>query len=136
MRNQILPTLLIVVVGLFVSCKKESVKPAPVVPSTEVVNVKIAPNQSYQADITDATKITIAKQAAHFSVSETFASGEKGAPVYKYVPAADFAGSDEVTLVSSRVEVNYFSGGCSPDNGAGHATVTTKYITLKITVAN
>ncbi len=136
MRHQILPTLLIVVMALFVSCKKESVKPAPVIPTIEVVNVKIAPNQSYQADITDATKISIAKQATHFSVSETLASGEKGAPVYKYLPATDFTGTDEVTLVSSKVEVSYFSGGCSTDNSADHATVTTKYITLKITVAN
>ena len=138
MKKQILPSLLLIaIVVSFVSCKKESMKPAPVVPSTEVVQVKISPNQTYQADMNDATKISIAKQAIHFSVSEALVNGENGAPGYKYVPAADFTGSDEVTLISSKTETSYFSGGgCSNGNSNEHTTVTTKYITLKITVGN
>lgn len=138
MKKQILPSLLLIaIVVFFVSCKKESMKPAPVVPSTEVVQVKISPNQTYQADMNDATKISIAKQAIHFSVSEALVNGENGAPGYKYVPAADFTGSDEVTLISSKTETSYFSGGgCSNGNSNEHTTVTTKYITLKITVGN
>jgi hypothetical protein len=137
MKKQILPSLLLIAIMVFfVSCKKESMKPAPVTPSTEVVQVKISPNQTYQADMNDATKISIAKQAIHFSVSEALVSGENGAPGYKYVPAADFTGSDEVTLISSKTETSYFSGGCSTENSNEHTTVTTKYITLKITVGN
>jgi hypothetical protein len=138
MRKQILPSLLFIsIMVFFVSCKKESVKPAPaVVSSSETVNVKISPNQPYQMDLADASNLTILKQASHFSISEALAKGENGVPVYKYAPVADFAGTDEVTLLSSKTDASYFSGAACHLGHDNKAATITQYITLKITIAN
>lgn len=142
-KTILLPFFLLAALVFLSSCKKESVSNTAAPTPDETINVKITPNQSYQMDLTNAGTVSISRQAIHFLLSEARLNSETGAPVYKYVPATDFTGNDEVVLVSTKTVTNYSassnSGGCHNAND-GSATTTTstlsKNITLKITVDN
>jgi hypothetical protein len=133
-----LPMLLPVLMVVFLSCKKESVQGlAPAAPD-ETIAVKIAPNQSYILNLPESNNVSISRQAAHFSVSEALVNAENGIPSYRYIPATDFTGNDEVSLISSKTSINYSTSG-SAACGSGSSdskTSSTNLITLKITVAN
>jgi len=133
-----LPLLLPALMVVFLSCKKESINTlAPAIPG-ETIAVKIAPNQSYILSLPEASNLSISRQAAHFSVSEALVNTETGIPSYKYIPATDFTGNDEILLVSSKPIINYSSSG-SGACGSGNSdskTSGTSFITLKITIAN
>jgi hypothetical protein len=134
----LLPILLAGIIVFSLSCKKESLD--NLVPSTsgETINVRIAPNQSYEKDLTNAGTVSILRQAIHFSVSETIVNIESGGQVYKYVPAKDFTGTDEVLLMANKSEESHFgndSGGCG-SSSAYTTSIGTKYTTIKITVDN
>jgi hypothetical protein len=135
----LLPFFLLGVMVFSLSCKKESHDMIPLSAPGETLNVKIAPNQSYQLDLADAGTVSISRQAIHFLVSDATANNENGALVYKYIPATDFTGNDEVVLLATKTVVNYTTsnnGGC-PASGNGYTTsVTNKSISLKITVGN
>jgi hypothetical protein len=134
--------LLLLVPGLLVfypSCKKESYDIMVISPPYETISVKIAPNQPYQMDLADAGTVSISRQAVHFLVSETIVNKETGTPVYKYVPATDFTGNDDIVLLSTKTFANYSTstGGTCPGGPTGYTTSTSdKYIRLKITVGN
>jgi hypothetical protein len=140
MRKLIL--LLLSLPGVIVfsfSCKKES-RDIPVTSTAgETITVRIAPNQSYQMDLTNAGTISISKQAIHFSISEAIVNNENGTQVYKYIPAKDFTGNDEVILLSNKTEENHSvtnSGGCPGRSNAYTTSIETKYTTIKIMVSN
>jgi hypothetical protein len=123
----------------FSSCKKDPPDTMVISTPDQTINVKIAPNQSYQMDLTNAGTVSISRQAIHFIVSEAIVNNENGIPVYKYIPATDFTGNDEVVLLSTIPVVNYSagnSGGCPGSNNTYSTSVSTKYIRLKITVGN
>jgi hypothetical protein len=129
--------LLLVLIVSFLSCKKESVNMLSPVGPGETIAVKIAPNQSYILNLPDLSNLSINRQAAHFSVSETLANAENGSFSYRYIPAADFTGADEITLVSSKTITSSSSeGGCNTGSSDSKASSSTNLITLKITVAN
>ena len=141
-KTILLPFFLLAALVFLSSCKKESVSNTAAPTPDETINVKITPNQSYQMDLTNAGTVSISRQAIHFLVSEA-RNSETGAPVYKYVPATDFTGNDEVVLVSTKTVTSYSannsSGGCHNANDGSAATTTStlsKNITLKITVDN
>lgn len=134
----LLPILLAGMIVFSLSCKKESRD--NLVPSTsgETINVRIAPNQSYEKDFTNAGTVSIVKQATHFSVSETIMNIESSGQVYEYIPAKDFTGTDEVLLMANKSEESHFvndSGGCG-NSSAYTTSIGTKYTTIKITVGN
>ncbi len=139
----LLPLFLPAVLVFLSSCKKESISTPTPSTLSETINLKVTPNQSYQMDLTNAGAVSISKQAIHFLVSETQVNSETGAAVYKYLPATDFIGNDEVDLVSIQTVTNYSgnsSGGCRSGNN-GYVTTTStstvsKNIILKITVGN
>jgi hypothetical protein len=135
----LLPFLLTGMILFSFSCKKESRDiPAPSAVG-EMINVRIAPNQPYQMDLTNAGTVSISKQASHFSMSETIMNNENGSQSYKYIPAKDFAGNDEVVLLSNKTEENLpvISGGGCPGNSNGYTTpMGTRYTTIKIMVSN
>ena len=140
MRKLILfPILFTGMIMFSFSCKKES-RDLPVTDTDgETINVRIAPNQSYQMDLTNAGTVSISKQAIHFSVSEAIANNETGTQVYKYIPAKDFTGNDEVVLLSNKTEENHSvnnSGGCPGSSNAFTTSIGTKYTTIKIMVGN
>ncbi len=134
----LLPILLAGMIVFSLSCKKESRD--NLVPSAtgETFNVRIAPNQSYEMDLSNAGTVSIIKQASHFSVSETIVNSENGGQVYKYIPAKDFTGTDEVFLMANKSEESHSvsnSGGCG-SSSAYTTSIGTKYTTIKITVDN
>jgi hypothetical protein len=89
-------------------------------------------------DLSNAGTVSILRQAIHFSVSETIVNNENGSQVYKYIPAKDFTGNDEVLLLSNKSEESHSvsnSGGCG-NSSAYTTSIGTKYTTIKITVGN
>lgn len=74
----------------------------------EVINETLDMNQLYEYDLGsfgDEEGASIAKQALHYKVSEIGqydTSIYTGKLKYTYIPALDYAGNDEVTIISSR----------------------------------
>jgi hypothetical protein len=140
MKKQILPLLVLTAMMVFfVSCKKESIQQNTAVQSADqVISIKISSNQSYQINLSDAGNVSISRQANHFLVSETNLDTESGALYYKYTPATDFTGTDEVLLSSTKTVTNYaagISGGCPSQNtGSSSSSSSTKYITIKLAI--
>lgn len=137
MKKQTLPLLVLTAVMVFfVSCKKESIQ-NETTSSVQVIAVKISPNQSYQVNMPDAGNLNISTQANHFLVSEAHMDTESGQAVYKYIPATDFTGTDEVMLSSTKTITTYATGsGCSnPSNNTGGSVTTTQYTRVKFTIA-
>jgi len=133
----LLPILFAGMIVFSLSCKKES-GDSLVPPSVdETFNVRIAPNQSYEMDLSNAGTVSIVKQATHFSVSETIVNSESGGQVYKYIPAKDFTGTDEVLLMATKSAESHSvnNSGCG-NSSAYAASIGTKYTTIKITVDN
>ena len=133
-----LPMLLLVLMVSFLSCKKESINTLSTANPGETIAVKITPNQSYILNQPDASNLSISRQASHFSVSEALANTETGGFSYKYIPAADYTGVDEISLVSSKTITNYSTSGQSGcgSGSSDNKTSGTSFITLKITIAN
>jgi hypothetical protein len=128
------------ILALAASCKKESFNDRQTATTiNETVSAKIAANQSYQMDLTNAGIVTINKQASHFLVSQTVIDNVKGGPTYTYTPAKDFIGNDEVVLLASKTVMNtsYNTGsGCHSGQNVATSFTSNKYITVKITVGN
>jgi len=139
MRKLILFSLFLpAVLVFFSSCKKSSDSMTPFNPD-QTVSVKIIPNHSYQLDLSNAGAVSISRQAIHFLVSEAIMSNENGTLVYKYTPAIDFTGNDEVVLLATKTATSSsadYSGGCPGSNTNSTTSTTTKYISLKIVVGN
>jgi len=135
----LLPFFLLGVLLFFPSCKKESHDTMGIITPDETMYVKIATNQLYQLDITDAGSVSISKQAIHFLVSETLEINESGTSGYKYIPATDFTGNDEVILLLTKnVRNNSVNNGgaCQSGNRGNTTSARDKYIRLIIKVGN
>ncbi|MEP6596082.1 MAG: hypothetical protein ABJA71_09040 [Ginsengibacter sp.] len=125
------------------SCSKEAAKEMLVSPetSTTTVNATVKSNGMYQLNLDNLENVVIAKQASHFQISEAGLDNKTGLLVYKYQPALDYTGLDEVLLSSSKKVVSTMTGGCHNNNGnAYHASTTattavTSNISIKISVA-
>ena len=117
---------LIILFGLIAvtqSCKKES----NVDPLNQTINQTIGINQAYQFDLGnfgDEEGASIYKQATNFSISTVEREINTGKVLYKYVPAPNFVGIDEVKIKSARG-----TDGASPNNNI-------IYTTIKLTVTN
>ena len=131
----------VVLLALFVSsCKKERVSRVPATQTDETINVKLAANEAYKLDLSNAGAVNIIKQASHFLVSETAMNTVKGGSVYNYTPAKDFRGKDEVVFLSTRTAVNTNSilpGGCYSDGHYDNSvSVISRHIILRIDVGD
>ncbi len=92
------------------SCKKNRTNEPIIKTITESLSV----NQSYQFDLGsfgDEEGASISRQANHFSTSLVEWEFNTGKIIYKYVPAINFVGTDEVEIKSARG-----SNGASPNN--------------------
>ncbi|MGK2861694.1 MAG: hypothetical protein ACSLE0_07150 [Chitinophagaceae bacterium] len=100
---------------LLLSCSKNAKdsfsRPDSAVPD-RIINASIVQGQSYILTISTSGEATISKQASHFLVSETGIDEKNGALIYKYIPAAGFIGTDEVSL-SHRTEIYKSGNGCN-----------------------
>lgn len=115
-----------VIIGLATlsqSCKKDSTSNPVIQTITETIRV----NQAYQFDLGnfgDEEGAYISKQANYFSVSSVDREVNTGKIIYKYTPATNFVGTDQVEIKSARG-----SNGSSANN----KIVLT---TIKLTVTN
>src|SRR5450755_3662385 len=96
------PAVLLGVMVVFQSCSKQSVRETVAPMTTNVIKATILPNGSYQLPIDNSGNISISMQASHFQVSQTELDSKSGFTVYKYVPAADYRGTDEVVLSNTK----------------------------------
>lgn len=119
------------------SCSKESPdKIATPVPD-ETINAVVAADNAYVLNVNSLESVSINKQAAHFTVSQTEVDAKNGTPVYKYIPEKNYTGNDEVVLRTSKT--TYVSGGNSSGCNGGnnsHASTSTSYynVIIKFTV--
>ncbi len=133
-----LPSIILLTLAVlcFISCKKQNDQPSFTnsQPQSDIISVSIAPGETYTYNFTDAGKLSIVKQAAHFAVS-TSQAGEVGSS-YTYIPAANYTGSDEVVLQfdksASTSSSSQLTNGCT--HSTTSASVTSSFTTLKIQV--
>ncbi len=86
---------------LFQSCKKES----PIAPTYQTITQSLKANQSYQFDLGtfgDEEGANISQQAVYFAISSIDKDINTGKAIYKYIPATNFVGTDEVEIKSAR----------------------------------
>ena len=120
------------------SCSKESPyrMATPVIPD-QTINATVLTNNAYVLNVNSLESVSINKQAAHFTVSQTEVDAKNGTPVYKYIPEKNYTGNDEVVLRTSKT--TYVSGGNSSGCNGGnnsHASTSTSYynVIIKFTV--
>lgn len=116
-------TLFIGLNTVSISCKKDN----PNAPVTQTITETIRVNQTYQFDLGifgDEEGASISKQANHFSISSVDREVNTGKIIYKYTPATNFVGTDEVEIKSTR--------------GSNGSSLNNKIIftTIKFTVTN
>jgi hypothetical protein len=105
------------------SCKKH----ASTEPTTQIISQSIRANQSYQFELGnfgDEEGALISKQATNFNISTVDREINTGKVIYKYLPATNFVGIDEVEIKSARG-----SDGASPNNKL-------IYTIIKFTITN
>jgi hypothetical protein len=145
MRKMLFPTGLLSVLVLLQSCSKESQSDMVVAPSQKIINAKIAPNGTYLLNLDNMSDVKVYKQALHFKTSQTETDLKSGLPVYKYIPASDYLGDDEVVLSSTKTVMTSSGGGCSSNhmgygsssNSSGSSmSYSTTYITVKLSISN
>ena len=103
-------TILFGMTFLIQSCKKESTIESKIQTITQTIRA----NQIYQFDLGnfgDEEGASISKQAANYSISFVDRDLNTGIIIYKYVPATNYVGIDEVEITSARG-----SNGASPNN--------------------
>jgi hypothetical protein len=119
---------------LLLACSKSSDNGfAPHANPDQVISAKVAPGQTYSLDVALRGKLSIARQAAHYSLSETGINDKNGYLVYKYISAPGFTGDDEVVLshVTEAAYTNY--AGCN--YGGSQMTNSSTSIVVRISVA-
>jgi hypothetical protein len=131
------PAVLLGFLVVFQSCSKQSPSNVVAPINTNVVNATIAPNGSYQLPIQNSGNVSISRQASHYQVSQAELDNTSGFVVYKYIPVADYIGTDEVVLSNTKISVITGSG-CSNNHTSNSesAVTSTSYITVKINVTN
>jgi hypothetical protein len=136
MKKALLPVAVLfflLVSGL--SCTKQSKDHFSAPPSaTKVVMATVSPGQLYTYDAGMSGTLSISRQALHYEVSETTIDDKNGTVFYKYLPAAGYKGSDEVTLMHRLTTVETNSGNCQANHSSPNTI--TDIITIKIDVSD
>jgi len=122
----------------FQSCSKQSSNNTVAPMRTNIVNATIAPNGSYQLNFENAGNISISRQASHFKVSQTEPDSKNASIMYKYVPAVDYRGTDEVVLSNTKTVRTTGRTECSSNHtsNSGNTTSSTSYTTVKINITD
>lgn len=118
------------------SCSKQSQGELRTVPAAEpdqIINVKVGSGNTCTVNLGTAANVTILRQASHFQVSEMIMDKTDGSFTYKYLPAANFTGTDEVSLARTSA-VTSDSDGCSYV-GQNTGSTSTR-ITIKLNVTD
>lgn len=110
---------------------------APHETSAQVVNATVSANNSYELVLDKWENAQISKQASHSQVSTAGVDAKSGLLVYRYTPLADFKGTDEVALSTSKKVNVANSSDCNFGNNENithNTTYINSYITVKIKV--
>ncbi len=133
-------TSILLGVVLLQSCSKQSSDEMLISPQSNNtangIEATVKSNALYQLNLSDFNNVAILKQASHFQISQAGIDSKTGSMVYKYTPAQDYTGADEVMLTASKT-VAVTGSGCS--NGNNHTSTTstvTSNISIKINVTN
>ncbi len=113
------------------SCSKEipdkMIQTLPI----ETINATVSADNGYKLNIANLGEVKINRQALHFAVSQIGIDVKEGTPVYTYVPAAGFIGTDEVELFSAK-SFRSTGGVCSGSHYDTYMTSTViKFIVAK-----
>jgi hypothetical protein len=100
----------------------------------QVIKATVAPGQSYVLSFGYSGSVSITSQASHYQISETGADDKDGSLIYKYIPAVDYLGVDEVLLTYKTETSSGSNSGCS--NGSNNNTSKSTSIKVKINVTN
>ena len=124
-------------ISVFQSCSKQSPNAFVAIPPSNSMNVNIAPNQSYELNLNSSGIVNVSKQASHFKISETSFDSKTGSIVYKYIPAVDYTGNDEVILSNTTAVANSNSG-CSSNHNTtdDNTSYSTSYTIIKLNISN
>jgi hypothetical protein len=126
------PVLLFSLLLLVQSCTKQSRDEKTYTP--EIVNATVSVNNPYTLNLNDLGSVSISKQAVHYAVSQT---ENEGVFVYKYIPKAEYSGTDEVELLVSKTTYSNGGGGCNNAGGGGsYANTYTSKILIKFNVTD
>jgi hypothetical protein len=130
-----LSATLFCILTIFQSCSKESANEMIAsTPPVNIVNATVSLNKTYQLTF-NSGEVNISKQASHFTISQVERGSENASIIYKYVPAPDFVGVDEVVLSIKKAITNR-SGGCNDNRNSNNDNMSysTSYTTVKLNV--
>ena len=133
-----------VLAGMFIgfqSCSKQSAHEMIAAPLTDnIINATISANQSYQLVLDNSASVSIAKQASHFQISQTELDTKSGSLLYRYVPANNYSGTDEVVIGTTKTMINGSTSECYNNNysnqNSNNISYSTSYTTIKIKITN
>jgi hypothetical protein len=111
------------------SCSKEIPDKIVQTLPDETINATVSADNAYALNIASLGDVKISRQAVHFAVSQIGIDVKDRTPVYTYVPAAGFTGTDEVELFSSK-SFRSTGGACS---GSHYSSFITS-IVIKFTI--
>ena len=100
-----------------------------------VLNATVSAGKTFTFTLGNSGTANIIKQAAHFQVSEASAD-ENGALIYKYTPAANFSGTDEVDIVYTATAGGGGSGCTGSTSGNPSAPSSSTYYAIKFNVGD
>jgi len=118
------------------SCSKQSSNEMLISPqiNTSIINATLKSNETYVLTLDNLANVSIARQASHFQTSEAGPDSKTGLLVYKYQPAQDYIGLDEVLLSTSKSVVSASTGGCNNGSSSYHASTVTSNVSIKLNV--
>ena len=119
------------------SCSKESTNTTVAIPPSNSMNITIAPNQPYELNLNSSGIVSVSKQASHYQISETSFDSKTGSIIYKYIPALNYTGSDEVILSNTKAATNSGSG-CQGGHSSNsdNTSYSTSYTIIKLNISN
>jgi len=108
------------------------------------ISASIAANQTYMLTLDNSESVSISKQGSHFQVSQIETDSKNGLMMYKYIPALNYTGTDEVVLAKTTMMTTQSnSSGCnsnhtsSNENNSSNSTYSSpSYTTVKINISN
>jgi hypothetical protein len=102
--------------------------------SVQTIQAKISAGQTYTLNLGASGNISITRQASHFQLSEMAIDKNDGSLNYKYLPAANYTGADEVSLTRTTSVTSGSNNGCF--NGSQNNSSTSTIITIKLNVTD